>query len=330
MGNLYTKTGDKGQTGLVGGSRVKKTDLRVECYGTVDEMSSALGFARSISQRDYVKQTVYHIQERLFSFAAEVASDEKGLARLKNLIDNDDVAYLEKVVDQCSEINGPQTEFVIPGANPPAGALHLARTVVRRGERALLRLSDEQSVRSVLTQYLNRLSDATYALARLEETLEKKEKLIDKVEKEVLKRIGMESDEPLTLDKIHIMAARAVEKAEELGVAVVFSVVDGGGNTLFLQRMEDSFVGSIDLALNKAYTANAFKMGTHTLGKSAKEDGPLFGIGNSNNGRIVLFGGGIPYRYLDKVVGGIGVSGGTVEQDMEIVHYALGKKWQEE
>ena len=75
MANLYTKTGDKGYTGLVGGSRISKADLRVECYGTVDEMGSALGFARSLSNREYVQNTIHHIQGRLFSLGSEIASD---------------------------------------------------------------------------------------------------------------------------------------------------------------------------------------------------------------------------------------------------------------
>ena len=79
MANLYTKTGDKGQTSLVGGSRISKADLRVECYGTVDEMGSALGFARSLSNREYVQKTIHHIQGRLFALGAEIASDSEGL-----------------------------------------------------------------------------------------------------------------------------------------------------------------------------------------------------------------------------------------------------------
>lgn len=326
MANLYTKTGDKGETGLVGGSRVSKTDLRVECYGTVDEMGSALGLARSLCERPYIEQALRHIQGRLFSLAAEIASDEQGRQKLTNLISDDDVAYLEAIVDKCTETTGVQTAFVVPGKNPPSGALHLARTVVRRCERNLLRLSQQMQVRDTLVRYVNRLSDAVYALARLEETLIEQETLQKKVEAEVRKQLGMQPDMPrLTLEHANTMAQRAQQKAREMQLSIVFAVVDEGGNPLLLNRMEGSYMGSIDVALGKAYTANAFQMPTQTLGELSRADGPLYGIEAGNNGRIVLFGGGIPYRYQGRVVGGIGVSGGTAQQDMEIAQFALGE-----
>lgn len=324
MANLYTKTGDKGQTSLVGGSRISKGDLRVECYGTVDEMGSALGFARSLSKRKYVTDTIRHIQGRLFSLAAEIASDSVGLKKLDHTISDADVAFLEGVVDKCTETNGIQTSFVVPGENPPSGALHVARTVVRRCERALIRLAEEQDVRETLLRYVNRLSDATYALARLEETLGKQDELRGRVEEEVRRRLNG-GRLPFTLENLESMAARAREKAAEMGVPVVFAAVDEGGNLMLLQRMENSFMGSIDVAVNKAFTANAFKMPTDALGRAAQPGQPLYGIENSNAGRIVLFGGGFPYEYEGRVVGAIGVSGGSVEEDMTIARYALGE-----
>ena len=127
---------------------------------------SALGFARSLSDREYVKNTIHHIQGRLFALGAEIASDSEGLKKLTHTISDEDIAYLEAVVDKCTETNGIQTSFVIPGENPPSGALHIARTVVRRCERSMIRLAAEQEVRDTLLKFVNRLSDATYALAR--------------------------------------------------------------------------------------------------------------------------------------------------------------------
>lgn len=322
MANLYTKTGDKGETGLVGGSRVSKADLRVECYGTVDEMSSALGLARSLSDRDYVKDTLRHIQGRLFSFAGEIASDENGVKKLTHLINGDDILWLEAVVDKCTESTGIQTAFVIPGENAPSGALHLARTVVRRCERNMIRLKSQMPVRDELMRYVNRLSDAVYALARLEETMEKQNELRKKVEAEVRQRLVKPA---FTLEHIGEMARRACQKASELNVPIVFAAADSGGNAILMQRMEGALLGSIDIAQSKAYTAVAFQQPTHTLGESARPDGPLYGIEAGNRGRIILFGGGFPYRENGCVVGGIGVSGGTVEQDMIIALHALGE-----
>ena len=141
--------------------------------------------------------------------------------------------------------------------------------------------------------------------------------------KEAMEQQGMGGFPPMNLDILHRMAARAVEKSKELGVPVVFSAVDAGGNLMFLQRMEGAFVGSIQVSAGKAYTAFAFQMPTHELGAASRPDGPLYGIENADPGRIVLFGGGFPYIVDGRTAGGIGVSGGTVEQDMEIARYAM-------
>ena len=132
MANLYTKTGDKGQTSLVGGSRVSKSSLRVECYGTIDEANSMLGLAYAQTDREYIRTTVHRIQGRLFALGAELASDEQGAAGLTGKISEEDVAFLEGVVDKCTETTGKQTHFVIPGVDPASAALHVARTIVRR------------------------------------------------------------------------------------------------------------------------------------------------------------------------------------------------------
>ena len=326
MANLYTKTGDKGTTSLVGGSRVSKDDLRVECYGTVDEMGSALGMAKSLTQRDYVRDTLHHIQGLLFLLGAEIASDENGLAKLKRTISEDDVRYLEGVVDKCTETNGPQKAFVIPGENPPSGALHLARTIVRRCERNLIRLAGENPVRDTVLRFVNRLSDATYALARLEETLAQQEALRGRVEEEVRRQLSAQEERPpLTLEVAEKMAARAREKAKEIGVPMVIAVVDEGGNIIMLQRMANALLGSIDIALNKAFTAVAFQNSTDRLGADAQPGKSLYGIETSNGGRVVIFGGGFPYVYQGRIVGAVGVSGGTVEEDMCVARYALGE-----
>lgn len=325
MANLYTKTGDKGQTSLVGGTRVSKASPRVECYGTIDEANSMLGLAYAQAKNEYIRTTIHGIQGRLFTLGAQLASDEKGAARIKNKISDEDVTFLEHVVDHCTETTGYQTHFVIPGVDTVSSALHVARTIVRRAERHVIALGDKDPVPGVLVRYINRLSDAIYALARLQEDLTQEEILRQKVKdavKHVLSPSG-KSLPPYSLAVVQKMAARAVERAEQIGVPVVFSAVDSGGNLTLLQRMEGALLGSIEVSAGKAYTANAFKMPTHVLGEEAKEGGTLYGIENSAPGKIVLFGGGFPYICDGKVVGGIGVSGGTVEQDMDVATYAM-------
>ena len=321
MANLYTKGGDKGQTSLVGGGRVRKSDPKVECYGTIDEANSMLGLAYTQTDNEFIRTTVRKIQGRLFSVGAELASDSpETAAALKGSISEEDVAFLERVVDTCTETTGRQTHFVIPGVDPASAALHVARTVVRRAERKIVELS----VREVLARYINRLSDAIYAMARLQEDLTQMREKVTEMVKEAMAQQNMEAGlPPMNLEVLRRMADRAVEKSNELGVPSVFSAVDAGGNLMLLQRMEGAFVGSIEVSQGKAYTAYAFQMPTHELGAAARPDGPLYGIENSDPGRIILFGGGFPYIVDGKVAGGIGVSGGTVEQDMEIARYAM-------
>ena len=326
MANLYTKTGDKGQTSLVGGTRVSKDSPRVESYGTIDEANSMLGLAYAQTDRAYIRTTLHTIQGRLFSLGAELASDEEGMEKLKGILSEEDVAFLEQVVDTCTQTTGKQTHFVIPGVDPCSAALHVARTIVRRAERHIVSMSQKYLVRQVVLRYVNRLSDAIYALARLQEDLVQEDRLREQVTNLVREKLEQRQDgqmPPFSLANLQRMAKRAEEKAEQLGVPVVFAAVDQGGNLVLLQRMEGALLASVEIASGKAYTASALKMATHELGQAAGQDGPLYGIETAIPGKIVLFGGGFPYVVDGEVVGGIGVSGGTVEQDMEIARCAM-------
>lgn len=326
MANLYTKTGDKGQTSLVGGTRVSKDSPRVKAYGTIDEANSMLGLAYAQTDRAYIRTTLRTIQGRLFSLGAELASDEDGLAKLKGTLSDEDVAFLEQVVDTCTETTGKQTHFVIPGVDPCSAALHVARTIVRRAERHIISMAQKYRVRQVVFCYVNRLSDAIYALARLQEDLVQEERLREKVTNLVREKLDQHQAgqmPPFSLANLQQIARRAEEKAKQLGVPVVFAAVDQGGNLVLLQRMEGAPLASVEIASGKAYTASTLKMATHELGRVSGPSGPLYGIETALPGKIVLFGGGLPYVVDGEVVGGIGISGGTVEQDMEIARWAM-------
>ena len=129
----------------------------------------------------------------------------------------------------------------------------------------------------------------------------------------------------LTLPEAKLLAQAAQQKAAELNVAIVFAAVDPGGNLLLLERMEEALLGGIELASAKAYSAVAFRMTTDALGRQAQPGQPLFGIQGSSKEQIVLFGGGYPCWRDRQLIGGIGISGGTVEEDMEIASFALQK-----
>jgi ATP:cob(I)alamin adenosyltransferase len=330
MPNVYTRTGDKGLTGLFGGSRVPKQDPEVEAYGTVDEANSAIGEAKAAATDESVRATLHGIQQRLFVAAAELASDAKGREILDNTISAADVSDLESLIDMCLEVTGPQREFVVPGRDVPSAALHRARTVTRRAERRVLTMAETVPVRPELITYLNRLSDTLYALARLTEHQHDMVTIEQVVRRSVAKALGGESSAAPTgrtarydLAALKLMAEAAETKAAELAVPVVFAGVDAGGNLMLLHRMSDSLLGSIDLAIGKAFTSAAFKLPTSALKDPSGPAGELHGIQGSNGGRVVVFGGGLPVFVNGHLAGGIGVSGGTVDQDVLIVTYAL-------
>lgn len=328
MANIYTKTGDKGQTGLYGGSRVEKDSPKVECYGTLDEAISMLGLAYTETDRPEIKEYINHIQKRMFQAGAEIASDERGLEMLQDKITEADVKYLEGIIDECTNICGPQREFVVPGVNKSSAALHVARTIVRRSERHLVSLAKECPVREVLRQFINRLSDACYAMARLEETyMQSKdlEALVTKVVSEALNNETCEQAIDMSLESLKKMAEYAEEKATEMGVPVVFSAVDAGGNLVLLHRMEDALLASIKISWDKAYTACTLKAPTCALADLTVPGGGLYGLQNLCDGRLVVFGGGYPIMKDGKVIGAIGVSGGTAEEDMAVATYAIEK-----
>lgn len=166
MYKIYTKTGDKGTTALFGGSRVDKDSLKVEAYGTVDELISSIGFAYSKIQLTEQREELRNIQKKLFNLGAELASDENGIKYLKEIVTKEDIEYLEKLTDKYMEITGPLREFVIPGKNEISASLHIVRTVCRRAERRIITLKREESLREEVSKYINRLSDTLFAIAR--------------------------------------------------------------------------------------------------------------------------------------------------------------------
>lgn len=161
---LYTKGGDDGSTGLFGGSRVPKDDARVSAYGEVDETNAAIGLALATCGDDEMVRTLRKIQSDLFVLGGELATPEEQTANI--MIADDDVAQLERWIDEACAKAPPLRNFVLPGGTATAAALHLARTVCRRAERRTVALARQQTVRPAVIVYLNRLSDLLFALAR--------------------------------------------------------------------------------------------------------------------------------------------------------------------
>jgi len=164
---IYTKTGDKGTTALVGGRRVSKGDLKIEAYGTVDELNSWIGLVRDQAINESRRELLKEIQDRLFTIGADLASEPEQVRKkpVPSLID-DDITLLENEMDNMDTELTPLRAFVLPGGNQSVSFAHLARTVCRRAERLAIRLSAEEEVNPMIVKYLNRLSDYLFVLSR--------------------------------------------------------------------------------------------------------------------------------------------------------------------
>ncbi|WP_133271919.1 cob(I)yrinic acid a,c-diamide adenosyltransferase [Hymenobacter radiodurans] len=163
---IYTKTGDKGLTSLIGGTRVSKASLRIESYGTVDELNSYIGLVRdqeiNAPRRDLLKE----IQDRLFTIGASLASDpEKSKMKIPDLHE-EDVLLLESEMDRMNEELPELRAFILPGGHVAVSYAHVARCVCRRAERLVIHLSEESFVAELVVIYLNRLSDYLFVLSR--------------------------------------------------------------------------------------------------------------------------------------------------------------------
>ena len=163
---IYTKTGDKGMTSLIGGTRVPKYALRIECYGTVDELNSYIGMIRDHDIDSKYKDILKEIQDRLFTIGAALASDpEKSKMKIPDL-SLEDIYLLETEMDAMNELLPELKHFILPGGSQAVSFCHVARCVCRRAERIAVQLESESFVDEKVIVYLNRLSDYLFVLAR--------------------------------------------------------------------------------------------------------------------------------------------------------------------
>ena len=163
---IYTKTGDKGQTSLIGGTRLPKQHLRIEAYGTIDELNSHVGLLRDVINEKSTIELLLNIQDRLFTIGSHLAADPiKNKMQLPPIFE-DDIVVLENAIDKINELVPEMKAFVLPGGHVHISYCHIARCVCRRAERAVLRLAENEKVDGIHPKYLNRLSDYLFMLSR--------------------------------------------------------------------------------------------------------------------------------------------------------------------
>lgn len=163
---IYTRKGDSGTTGIIGGTRLPKHHIRIESYGTVDELNSYIGLLRDIIKDQAIIAVLLEVQDRLFTIGSHLASDpEKSNMQLPQLFESD-VQYLEASIDQMDEELPPMKSFVLPGGHVSVSHCHIARCVCRRAERNIAHLAEHEPVEALINTYMNRLSDYLFVLSR--------------------------------------------------------------------------------------------------------------------------------------------------------------------
>jgi len=164
---IYTRTGDSGETSLFGGQRVSKAELRIDAYGTIDELNAWLGMLRDQSVNKGRSEVLLHIQDRLFTIGSRLATLDVSAVATLPALDEKDVVRLELEIDRMDKVLPPMRSFVLPGGHPAVSNGHVARTVCRRAERLVVTLHAREPVESLILVYLNRLSDYLFVLCRM-------------------------------------------------------------------------------------------------------------------------------------------------------------------
>ena len=303
MGKIYTRAGDSGNTSLWDGTPVSKADLHIETNGVLDELSSAIGLARSLAPVA-VKGELERLQELIMLLMAYVARGKKAQSA-------PDPAVLEAWIDELSVEYPTERHFVYPGESPAGGALHLARTIARRAERVALPLFEGGgTIEPAAYQYINRLSDLLFALARKADV----ETRVARITEDVM-RNSADFIEKLNLEKAIPLMAIARSKAAEMGKAFVVAICDASGDLVVLERMDGALLVSIALAQNKARSSVRIQLDTKDIAPLAQPGASLYGIQNGVE-PMCIFGGGRLLRRKGQIIGAVGVSGGTVEEDL--------------
>ena len=329
--NINTKNGDGGMTSLVHGPSIPKSDDRIELLGTLDELMSHLGLVKAKWNSEQEKNMLESVQKAL-RLIMDLTEDPHNR---KNRLEEGAVEKLEAEIGRLKETLPVREGAVLPGANSLSAEVDVARSVARRAVSRLSTVSIKFGSDAVARKYMNRLGDYLYVLARAAEAeTEEKEQLVRETQKET---VMTEKNNALIEEilrrvndnrKIHLEAAKKLtekieEEARRRGKQAVIAVCGPEGNPISVHVMDGAFLVSFDVAMKKAYTAVAVKMSTKELSVLAQPGGTFYGVDKMDGGKIVIFGGGVPLKIDGRIIGGLGISGGTGEEDHSLAEYGL-------
>lgn len=312
--SVYTKGGDGGMTDLFGMQRVSKDNIKVKAYGAVDELNAVIGQARASLMNLEDKDQLKWVQNRLIHLCSELAGTEEVKESIKDRISSKDTKQLEHWIDEMDKMLPKFSSWIIPGDDAGSAAVHVARTVARRSEREITTLNRQEKLTDDILKFINRISDYLFQLGRKINMDIEVSRIKEAVEQKVI--ISRE------LEHAKAIADASEKRAHDMGVPVTIAITDSGGHLMLLRRMDGCLLGSLDIAQSKAKTSVMLRMRTEQVGELSQPGMPLYGIEQSNGG-LTPFGGGLPIYKNDRLIGGIGISGGSVEEDIIIATAGL-------
>lgn len=313
MARIFTRTGDGGTTHLGDNRTVGKDARRVSVSGVIDEATSALGVARAAAPPP-VAEAILALQKDLVRMMGRISLYSPDAPLMP-------VDEIERRIDGIRAEVPVADAFVYPGESEAGAALHLARSTFRRAEREFVALAHEEDVSPEDLKWINRISDYVYALALWADY----EETVARVTRAVAEKIS-DGDAPAVPHAMTLDAAkrliRAMERAAaDGGVPMAMAVCDAGGALVAFARQNGTLPVSIGLARRKAFTATQLRCPTADLADATAPGGTLWGL--QADPELVVFGGGIPLYAGRILVGAVGVSGGTVAEDVAVAESAV-------
>ena len=321
--SIYTKTGDNGETMLQDGKRVPKHHLIVQALAALDEVNSHIGVIKSRAEAALMRECG-QIQRNIMTIMSLLSTTSEkrppayghfGAGWQDYFID--ETENLESLIDTINAAMPPVKSFVTYGGCQQSAIIDLARAVTRRAETSLTQAAVKTEYAQAAFAYINRLSDFLYVKARYADF----EHAVVRAVEDALHPAG-QPDAPL--GELNLAAAKALlekieHKAKSANLAVVAACCSAEGNPLAVHVMDGALLISYEAAISKAYTAAALKMPTAELNKLVQPGQPFFGLESLGGGKLLPIAGGVPvYDRLGKLIGAVGVSGGTAEEDHEL------------
>lgn len=338
--SIYSKKGDYGLTSLLDAKQVSKSDDRIELVGLIDELTSNLGLVKAAHPKIEIKEGIEGVQKNLQIIMSSIADQYNRDYRLKET----EVTKLEEEIDRLQQLYPEITEFVLTGNNMLSAQTDIARTVARRMERSMVRGAKKFNVDSIAKKYTNRLSDYLYVIARYTDHImgndsqninietvrddDGRKQVMQKsydnedIVKAVINKIGA-GQGPISLESAKKLIDKVEIYAKLKGLDAVIAICNSQGNPVAVHVMDNAFLASFQIAINKAYTSVAVKMSTEELSKLALPGETFYGIDKADNGRIMIIGGGVPLEVNGQIIGGLGISGGSGEEDSDIANYGI-------